>query len=253
MAQRSLGKRLWYDAVWFLSRLMAVIVFRMRWSGQFHVPKTGGVLVLANHQSHLDPVLVGLACDRRLSYLARKTLFGFAPFRWLIQSFDAIPIDREGSGLAGLKETLRRLKQDDLVLIFPEGTRTPDGEVHAFKPGFVALARRARQPLLPVGFDGAFDAWPRSRRLPRPAVIHLEFGPALSVEEVAALDDRALVEELERRVRSCQQSARASRLRARGLGAGAAGALSPKGTPSEADKADKAGDCSPPGEGGKLP
>jgi 1-acyl-sn-glycerol-3-phosphate acyltransferase len=216
MAQRSIAKRLWYDGIRFVCRLTAVIVFHIRCRGRQHVPKTGGALVLANHQSHLDPVLVGLACDRRLSYLARQTLFGFAPFRWLINSLDAIPIDREGSGLSGLKETLRRLKQDELVLIFPEGTRTPDGEVHTFKPGFVALARRSRQPLLPVGFDGAFDSWPRWRLLPRPAVIHLEFGPPLSAAEMSQLDDAALVAEIEQRVRRCQQSAQQSRRRACG-------------------------------------
>jgi 1-acyl-sn-glycerol-3-phosphate acyltransferase len=214
MAQRSIAKRLWYDATRFVCRLAAVIVFRVRRRGQEHVPKTGGALVLSNHQSHLDPVLLALACDRRLNFLARQTLFGFAPFGWLIDSFDAIPIDREGSGLSGLKETLRRLKQDELVLIFPEGTRTPDGRVHAFKPGFVALARRSGQPLLPVGLDGAFDAWPRSRWLPRPAVIHIEFGAPLSAAEMSRLDDAALVAEIERRVRQCQQSAKASRRQA---------------------------------------
>ena len=94
--------------------------------------------MLSNHQSHLDPVLVGLASDQRLNYLARDTLFGFAPFRWLINSLDAIPIDREGLGLGGLKETLKRLKRGESVLMFPEGTRTRDGEVGRLRPGFCA-------------------------------------------------------------------------------------------------------------------
>jgi 1-acyl-sn-glycerol-3-phosphate acyltransferase len=214
MAQRGVAKRLWYDWLRFVCRLTALVVFRVRCQNRQRVPDVGGGLVLSNHQSHLDPVLIGLACDRRLNFLARQSLFGFAPFRWLIESLDAIPIDREGSGLGGLKETLRRLKRDELVLIFPEGTRTPDGEVQAFKPGFVALARRAGKPLAPVGIDGAFASWPRSRWLPRPAVIHIEFGAPLSPAEVAALDDQALVQEIESRVRECQQAARSSRQRA---------------------------------------
>ena len=124
--------------------MLAVVVFRIRCFGREHVPPSGGGLVMSNHQSNMDPVLVGLATNRRLNYLARETLFAFAPFRWLIKSLDAIAIDREGLGLAGLKETLRRLKRGELVLIFPEGTRTRDGEIAPLKSGFCAVARRIR-------------------------------------------------------------------------------------------------------------
>src|SRR5690242_18294289 len=121
MAQRSLPKRLWYDFLRVVCRLVGIVAFSIRVRGRQHVPPDGGALVMSNHQSHLDPVLVGLASDRRLNYLARQTLFGFAPFRWLISSLDAIPLDREGLGLNGLKETLKRLKRGEMVLIFPEG------------------------------------------------------------------------------------------------------------------------------------
>ncbi len=90
--QRSLPKRLWYDFLRVFCRLVGVVMFGIRVRRRDHVPASGGALVLSNHQSHLDPVLVGLATDRRLNYLARDTLFGFAPFRWLIKSLDAIPL-----------------------------------------------------------------------------------------------------------------------------------------------------------------
>jgi 1-acyl-sn-glycerol-3-phosphate acyltransferase len=215
-AQRSLPKRLWYDFLRVTCRLVGVVVFQIRVRGREHVPATGGALVLSNHQSHLDPVLIGLACDRRLNYLARQTLFRFAPFRWLIDSLDAIPLDREGLGLSGLKETLRRLKRGELVLIFPEGTRTRDGDVGTLKPGFVTLARRAGVPLLPVGIDGAFDSWPRSRPGPLPAMIHIQFGDALPPEAVAELDDDALIAEINRRIRACHAAARDFRRHANG-------------------------------------
>jgi len=211
MARRSLLKRLWYDSLRVICRLVGVLVFRIRCEGREQVPETGGALVLSNHQSHLDPVLVGLGCNRRLNYLARDTLFGFAPFRWLINSLDAIPIDREGLGLGGLKETLRRLKHDELVLIFPEGTRTPDGEVAPLKPGFCALAKRARVPLVPVAIDGAFDAWPRTSSLPRPAMIQIQFGEPLRPEQVSQLSDCELAAEVERRIRACHAQAREGR------------------------------------------
>src|SRR5262249_14976904 len=139
MSQRSLAKRAWYQFLHVACRVLGVAVYHIRCRGRGLVPKTGGVLVLSSHQSHFDPGLIGLACDRRLNYLARDTLFRFAPFRWLIKSLDAIPIDREGLGLGGLKETLKRLKREEMVLIFPEGTRTRDGEISPLKPGFCAL------------------------------------------------------------------------------------------------------------------
>lgn len=163
---------------------------------------------MSNHQSNMDPVLVGLAAKRRLNYLARETLFGFAPFRWLIQSLDAIAIDREGLGLSGLKETLRRLKRGELVLMFPEGTRTRDGEFAPLKPGFCALARRANVPLVPVAVAGAFEAWPRSRMLPRPSAVRVQFGPPLWPSDIARLDDEALLAEVERRLKECFAMAR---------------------------------------------
>ena len=92
MAERSLARRLWYEYLRLACRLLGVALYRVRCTGRENVPATGGVLVLSNHQSQFDPVLVGLAIDRRLNYLARETLFRFAPFRWLIKSLDAIHI-----------------------------------------------------------------------------------------------------------------------------------------------------------------
>jgi 1-acyl-sn-glycerol-3-phosphate acyltransferase len=216
--KRSLPNRAWQLVVRFVSTVTAVMVCRMRWFGNQKVPGTGGALVLSNHQSNLDPVLIGLACPRRMNYLARTTLFRSPIFRWMVAALDAIPIDREGGGLEGLKETLRRIKRGELVLIFPEGTRTPDGEVKRIMPGFCAVARRAGVPLVPVALDGAYDAWPRQRRFPRPAVIHVQWGDPILPSQIEKLTDEQLVEEVERRIRSCHAACRRSRRRLAGLG-----------------------------------
>lgn len=206
--QRSFSKRLGYGACHVLARLFGTALFRIRVQGREHVPKMGGGLVCANHQSYFDPVIVGLAMDHRLNYLARDTLFRNPLFRWLINFLDAIPIDREGGGIAGLKETLRRLKQDELVLIFPEGTRTRDGEVQPLKSGFCAVARRGKQPLIPIGLDGTFQAWPRTSPLPQLSTIAVVIGEPIMPELVSALDDQQLVAELQRRIGDCFAAAR---------------------------------------------
>jgi 1-acyl-sn-glycerol-3-phosphate acyltransferase len=196
-----------YRFLQFLCRLLVVLLFRFRCNGQRHLPSTGGALILSSHQSFLDPVLIGVNHRRPFDYLARETLFRFAPLRWLIRSLNGIPIDREGLGMSGLKETLRRLKHGRVVVIFPEGTRTRDGEVQPLKPGFAALARRAHVPLVPAAVVGAFECWPRHLRFPRPGRIRVEFGQPLTPDEIAPLDDRQLVAEVERRIRECHERA----------------------------------------------
>jgi 1-acyl-sn-glycerol-3-phosphate acyltransferase len=214
-AERPLAMILWYDFLRVVLRLVATVVFRIRCHGRDYVPQTGGALILPNHQSYLDPVLIGIGCNRRMNYLARVGLFHFAPLRWLIRSLDAIPIDRTGANLMGLKEMLRRLKQGEMVLIFPEGNRTWDGEIGPLQPGFCALASRAKVPIVPAAMEGAFQAWPRWRLLPRPGTIHVSFGPPIPPEQIARLDDEALMAEVDRRMRQCFAETRARRARSR--------------------------------------
>lgn len=211
MSTRPLPARVFYNVLKFLIRLVLVTIFGFRCQGRRNVPREGALLVCANHQSVLDPPVIGSVFDRRLNYLARRTLFRFPPFRWLFQTLDAIPIERDGMGMAGLKESLRRLKRGEAVLIFPEGTRTHDGEVGSLKPGFCVLARRSEVTVLPVAVDGAYQAWPRTARTPRRTPIAVVIEEPLLPETVQALDDRHLVEEVERRIRRAHARARAAR------------------------------------------
>jgi 1-acyl-sn-glycerol-3-phosphate acyltransferase len=205
---RSLWKQLGYGTLQVLCRLIATSLFRVRVFGRENVPDSCGGLVCSNHQSFFDPVLMGLAIDRRLNFLARDTLFRNPLFKALILFLDAIPIDREGGGLAGLRETLKRLKENELVLIFPEGTRTRNGELLPLKPGFCAVARRSKQPLIPIAFDGAYAAWPRDRWLPQFSVVRVVIGQPILPEEIATLDDASLVATLTQRIHHCFQIAR---------------------------------------------
>ena len=208
MSKRSLPNRLWYQFLRSLIYMTGVLAYGVRYRGRENIPKTGPVLVVSNHQSHFDPPLIGAGCLRRMNYLARETLFGVKLLGWLIRTVDAIPIDRDGLGLNGIKESLRRLKRGEMVLIFPEGTRTRDGEVAPFRPGFTVLAARSKAWILPVAIEGAFDAWPRSQKLPGLGTIHVSYGRPISPEEVQGHDERELLCEVERRVRQCHADLR---------------------------------------------
>jgi len=210
---RSLVKRVGYNVLRLTLQLVAVFGYGLRVIGRENWPQTGGGLICANHQSMFDPPLVGLTCQRRMNYLARDTLFPIPILGSLIRFLDAIPIDREGVGLSGIKETLRRLKAGELVLIFPEGTRTSDGEIKPLKPGFISLARRGNVPLVPVGLDGAYQVWPRTSKLPRLGRVAVAIGEPITVEQIAAISDEELLAELQKRIHTCHESARAAQLK----------------------------------------
>ena len=185
--------RIWYTLVWCCCWTICKLMFRFRWSGQENVPADGPVLVVSNHQSHLDPVLVAIGCPRQMKFLAKQGLF-FWPLAWLIRSLGAVPIDRSGGGLSGFKATLRLLKEGQPVLVFPEGTRSPDGRLQPLLPGFCALARRSGATLVPAALSGAYAAMPRGCRLPRPRPITLRFGAPIPSQQYGPLSDAQLTE-----------------------------------------------------------
>lgn len=176
------------------------LLFGMQVNGRERVPQAGAALLLSNHASYLDPVLIGVASPRQLRFLARDTLF-FWPLSWLIASLGATPINRE-SGVAGLRATLKILKQQDALLLFPEGTRSPDGQLQPLKAGFCAVARRSEAVLVPVGVAGSFDVLPRGRKLPHLKKIDLQFGEPIQFAEFENLSDQQLLQLVEERVRA---------------------------------------------------
>ena len=205
-----------YAVLWVLSRTLGIAMFGFRCRFAERLPRRGGLLVLSSHQSHLDPLLLGLATDRRLSSLARSSLYRFKPFGAVITALDAVPIDRQASSVAAMKAVIRRLQAGAAVIIFPEGTRTATGRLGACQGGFALIAKRAGVPIVPVAIVGAFECWPRTRPFPRPGRVRLEFGRLLWPDEIAAMDERALVAECAGRLEALDAKARAVRDHGRG-------------------------------------
>lgn len=190
-------------------RVLGRIVLRLQFLGSDNFPAKGAALVCSNHQSYLDPILAGAMCDRRLNYLARESLFRSRLFGGLMRFYDAIPVRRDGMSIAGLKETLRRLKREELVLIFPEGTRTEDGAIQPLKPGFIVLARKAKVPIVPLAIAGAFDVWPKGAKLPRPARVCMAVGRPISATQISSMEDADVLDMLDERIRECFRTASA--------------------------------------------
>jgi 1-acyl-sn-glycerol-3-phosphate acyltransferase len=165
---------LWYyGPIYWLSALVMNLGFSFRSEGYKNVPRTGPVLLLANHQSFLDTFPLGLAIRRHPVFLARATLFHNRILAGMIRSCHGVPIDQEGFARDGLRTIITQLKAGRAVLVFPEGERTPNGKILSLKPGIHLLLKKVDATIVPIGLAGAFEAWPRSELLPEPAPLFL--------------------------------------------------------------------------------
>ena len=170
-----------------------MIFYGVRYYGRNNLPENGGVVLICNHQSHYDPPLLGAGLPRRLNFLARKSLFKFKPFAWLIDMLDAIPLDNEGIGFAGIKESIKRLKNGEIILVFPEGERSWDGKIAPFLQGSLVLAQRTKSAIMPAAICGCYEAFPRTQKYPKLwGRIRVVFGKPFPYEEIKDLTEEEL-------------------------------------------------------------
>jgi 1-acyl-sn-glycerol-3-phosphate acyltransferase len=118
------------------------------------------VILAMNHQSFFDPPLAGNACDRPIYFLAKKSLMNVPVLGWLLPKLNVIPVNLEGGDRSALKALIRILSAGQCALVFPEGSRTPDGTLQPAAAGVGLLIAKTRAPVVPMRIFGAFDAWP---------------------------------------------------------------------------------------------
>jgi 1-acyl-sn-glycerol-3-phosphate acyltransferase len=184
-----------------VARILTTSVFDLKVYGLQNIPDRGGALIVSNHQSYLDPILLGARLRRPLSYIAKHELFEITPaFTWLLRSLGSFPV-RQGHGdLRALKESIERLHDGYLLNIYPEGSRTPDGEIGKIEKGIALIERRAHVPVIPVAIFGSFHAWPIYRRFPQPWPIHVQFGPPMDLSGLTSPEILATIEKTLRKM-----------------------------------------------------
>jgi 1-acyl-sn-glycerol-3-phosphate acyltransferase len=173
-----------YGFFYGLCRLAYQILFRGDVAGLENLPESGGYIVAANHASHLDPPIVGLFLPRQVSFFARKTLWKPGVASWWLTAVGTIPVDRDGgTSIDAIKRVLQALSRNKVVILFPEGTRSPDGELQTPRPGVGLLACKARVPVVPARVFGSFEAFGKDGRLRLGTPVSVAYGRPLTPEE----------------------------------------------------------------------
>ena len=178
--------------------VMSSYFFDLKIYGKKNIPRSGGALLLANHQSYLDPVLIAVKLDRPVSYMAKTELFeGNRFFKWLITSLHAFPVRRGESDVSAIKLAISKLQEGNILNMYPEGTRTRNGEIGKILPGVAVVVRRAQVPVIPVIIDGSFQAFPKGGKALRPYPIRIMYGKPLKIEglkgdQIVELIDKTL-------------------------------------------------------------
>jgi 1-acyl-sn-glycerol-3-phosphate acyltransferase len=187
-----------WKSLQIIARVWTTLYFDLKTYGVENVPKTGGVLLVANHQSYLDPVLVAVHLYRPVSFLAKSELFENHYFGWLIRTLHAFPV-RQGEGdIGAVKEVIRRLGEGYALNMYPEGSRTENGEVGPMEKGVALVIRRAGVPVVPVAIHGSFEAWPKGYKIFRPHRVRMKYGKPIDFNGKKGDE---IVRELEERVK----------------------------------------------------
>jgi 1-acyl-sn-glycerol-3-phosphate acyltransferase len=173
------------DSAVLVCRAIIWPLFGFRVHNRDRIPREGALIYVCNHQSYLDPILCGIASrDRPARPLARQELFKFLPLRLFLKSLGTLSLSGSARDKSAFRITLAELEAGRTVMLFPEGSRSFDGSIAEFKPGVGLLLKRSKATVVPIGIDGAFDAWPRTGRIRLGRRVECEVGEPIGSEEL---------------------------------------------------------------------
>ncbi len=166
--------------IYYISRtavfLFLKIFFSLKIKGLDNIPKRGKFIIASNHASYLDPLAAGSACKRNIYYMAKEELFRNKFFAWYLNKINVFPVRRYVNDPRALREAIRKLKKGQGLMVFPEGTRTKDGQLQEGKIGISVLSYLANAPVVPCYVKGSFDIWPKDASLRYKGKISVLYG-----------------------------------------------------------------------------
>ena len=172
-----------YRVLQFIGRPIMKLYFRLRIEGRENLPKEGACIIVANHTSFLDPILICGILPRIIHYMTYAYFYYLPQLHWICKRVYCIPLKKDGKDISALKKALRLLKDGEIVGIFPEGARSETGKLAKAKPGVALIALKANVPIIPIGIRGAYEALPKGSKFPKPHPITINFGKPFMIQD----------------------------------------------------------------------
>ncbi|NMB27137.1 MAG: 1-acyl-sn-glycerol-3-phosphate acyltransferase [Tissierellia bacterium] len=173
-----------YHIARFIINIVFRIIFRFDIEGRQNIPGKGRIILCSNHISLLDPIMLAIAIPRPIIFMAKKELFENKLLAKLIHSLGAFPVDREGSDLASVKRSLRTLKEEKILGIFPEGTRVQKMDLNNAKPGVSLISIKSKSPVVPVYIESKYKLFSKvTIRIGEPMYFDSYQGRKLTTED----------------------------------------------------------------------
>ncbi|MBE0534742.1 MAG: 1-acyl-sn-glycerol-3-phosphate acyltransferase [Phycisphaerae bacterium] len=201
-------KQLWHTIARGFSTTVLCLLYRVRIYNKKNIRRRGPLLILSTHQSYFDPMFVQSWVLRNFYFVARESLFKTRIIGPILSSLLIIPIKQGAGDISAMRRIIAKLKGGGAVCLFPEGTRTFDGKVQDVKPGFGLISRRGDADVLPAVVDGAYEAWPRTRKSPGLGKVAVMFGEVIPREEIDRLGDREFARVLTEKLREMHNELR---------------------------------------------
>ena len=168
------------------------IFWRLEFKGVENIPKTGGLIIAANHQTYCDPFWLGIPIKRPVRYLAWSEAFSWPVVGKAIELLGAWPLQVEGSDPAAIRRSLTWLRDSGVIVIFPEGGRgNPDGSMIRMKAGALRIALEAEVPILPVTIRGGHRVWSSDKWVPRPRKVEIVYHPLFHPQQLPGEETKA--------------------------------------------------------------
>ncbi len=182
--------KLSYKIVHWAARLFFKAFFRLKVYGLEHFRPGAGILA-SNHTSNYDPPALSSSCPEEVHFLAKESLFRVPILRGIIRALNSHPVSGTSTDAGTFREVIRLLKEGNKVILFPEGTRSRNGQLKPLERGMAFIANKARCPIFPAYIDGTFSIWPRGKKIPKLfGRITVVFGPPIEWSEVEGMDKR---------------------------------------------------------------
>lgn len=190
-----------YNIFYNLAKLFALLLFQLRVIHPERMLETGPLILAVNHASFFDPPLAGICSRRGIYYLARKTLLKWPFFGPLFPAMNVIPVERDGNDMSALREVIKKIKEGNGVLLFPEGTRSQDGQLQPARAGIGLVIAKTQAPVLPMRIFGSYEAFPKNaKRLHFPKITVVIGKPLYFTKEEVTNPSREMYQYLSNRV-----------------------------------------------------